>query len=341
MKSTSVSWKCCVAAVVLATGGLVGGRASADYIATLNTIAGPDRISLWRLGETSGNTAADSWGAGTLDGANVGTYTDVGLGAAGPSSATGHIGFGDTNNAIQFTGAATQLLQMADAASFDGVGALTMTLWFNIPSNLATNDPVQRYFGGLSDSTNLASGRYGFAFNSGAAGANSNSARVRGFVRLGDTNDVNTELTSDSGNGGVLAPSGPSNYRDGNWHMLTMTMGDNGADKEFEIYVDGLSRFTGSLAGGAGMDLATRHTGASTGVLAFGADLGDLSRLFNGHMDEISFIGRRLSDGEVGDLYASAFLPVVPAPSIPEPSTVALGGLALLGALVVRRRLAG
>src|SRR5690606_11943820 len=150
---------------------------------------------------------------------------------------------------------------------------------------LATNDPVQRYFGGLRDNTNLASGRYAFAFNSGAAGTNSNSARVRGFVRLDDSNNPGTELSGDSNTSGVLAPSGPSNYRDGNWHMLTMTMGDNGADKEYEIYVDGLSRFTGSIAGGAGMDLATRHTGASTGVLAFGADLGDLSRLFNGHMD--------------------------------------------------------
>lgn len=341
MRCNLVNWKRFVVATVLAASGLVGERASADYIATLDGIAGADRISLWRLDETSGSTAADAWGAGTLDGANAGTYTDVNLGAAGPSSATGHIGFGDTNNAIQFTGAATQLLQMADAASFDGVGALTMNLWFNIPSNLATNDSVQRYFGGLSDNTNLASGRYGFAFNSGAAGANSNSARIRGFVRLGDTNDINTELTSDSGNGGVVAPSGPSNYRDGNWHMLTMTMGDNGADKEFEIYVDGISRFTGSVAGGGGMDLATRHTGASTGVLAFGADLGDLSRLFNGHMDEISFIGRRLSDGEVGSLYEAAFLPVVPAPAVPEPSTVALGGLALLGGLLVRRRMAG
>ena len=84
------------------------------------------------------------------------------------------------------------------------------------------------------------------------------------------------------------------------------------------------------------MDLATRHTGASTGVLAFGADLGDLSRLFNGRMDEISFIGRRLSDGEVGDLYDAAFLPVTS--TVPEPSTVALGGAVLMAGLALRRR---
>ena len=85
MKSHSVSWKCCLAVVVLATSGAVGGRASADYISTLNTLAGPDRISLWRLGETSGSSAVDDWGAGTLDNANTGTYNGVVSGAAGPS----------------------------------------------------------------------------------------------------------------------------------------------------------------------------------------------------------------------------------------------------------------
>lgn len=340
MRMRSFRINLAAAGLSLITSAALGFSAQASYITTLNNIAGADRISHWNLNETIGTTAADSWGVGTLDGANDGTYSGIGngvnLGAAGPSSADGFAGFGPSNNAVEFTGTSSQLLQMANAASFDGVQELTMMLWFNIPSSIADVDSIQRFYGGIhsNGSDGETAGRYGFAINAGRTDAGgqgiSQKGRPRAFVRLNDTNDPDLELVLDSTLSGVAAPSPPTNYRDGNWHFLVMTMYDDGTDKTMDVYVDNNLRFTETLAGAAGEDLSVRHTSGTAGVLAFGLDLGDTNRRFLGRMDEITFIGRGLTAGEVGALYTAA--------QVPEPSTVALLGLAVAG-VAFRRRL--
>jgi hypothetical protein len=287
--------------------------ASAAYIDELTTIAGTDRISHWGLEETTGTTAFDSWTAGTLDSTNNGAYSDIGggttIGAAGPRPSDGFLGFSSSNNAVSFSGTAAQLLQMANSASYSGVQSLTMVMWFNLPTGTQ-----QRYFGGLSDKTTGASGRYGFGFNS--------NTNIRGFVRL---QDGATELAADSGASGITP-----NYRDGNWHFLALTMADSGANKQYQIYVDGVSKFTGSVAGGAGKGLANRITSDATGALAFGNDLGDTARSFIGRMDEIAFIGRALNVGELTTLYQSAV--------VPEPSSMVIAAMAAIGLSVAGYR---
>jgi hypothetical protein len=283
--------------------------AQATYLDALDTLAGANRISYWGLEETTGTTAADSWGT------NNGTYSDIGggttIGAAGPRPSDGFLGFSASNNAVAFSGTTSQLLQMADSASYAGIKSLTMVMWFN--NNTGTD---QRFYGGLYDRTVGASDRYGFAFNS--------NANIRGFVTL---QDGVTELRNNSGTGGVTP-----NFRDSTWHMLTLTMQDNGANKEFNIFVDSTLKFTGSVTGGADKGLATRQTsGATTGTLAFGNDLGDTARSFKGRMDEIAFIGRSLSGAEVTTLYQAAV--------VPEPSSIVAALLGTIGLAVGGRRL--
>lgn len=318
----------CKVVAALAVGFFIASRdAQANYIHTLNTISGADKISYWGLNEALGTNAADAWVG--IDGLNNGTVSGLGasLGNAGPRPSDGFFGFSNTNNAIGFTGTTTQLLQMANAASFHGQQALTLTMWFNIPTGSAT----QMYYGGLSDSTFAASGRYGFGFNS--------NTNIRGFIRVRDAEvgpPAVLELTTDSGQNGVQSSIAPANYRNGDWHFLALTMGDNGLNKEMKIYVDGTLKFTGSIANGAGEGLSARVTSDATGVLAFGRDLGDngdpVGRSFIGRMDEIAFIGRALSSTDIQELYQSAFTPV------PEPSSMLLVCSGGLVALAVRRR---
>lgn len=271
----------------------------ADYLATLNAIAGADKISHWGLNEPfgSGLTTSDSWTIGTLDGANDGTYINGGagaiLGVPGPQPSSGFVGFSSSNNAVSFNGDALQALKMADSASFNPLTSLTMLMWFNIPASVGTT--AQLHYGGLADSTTGATGRYGFSING--------NRNPRAYIRLqnGSNPVLEDELNGNS------PTKNTEQWRDDLWHLLAMTMEDSGDNKEFKVYVDGnLLTTGGSIANGAGKHLGDRQTIVGTSVLAFANDLGDTSRGFVGSMDEIAFVGRALSLEEIVQLWDAA-----------------------------------
>jgi hypothetical protein len=265
--------------------------ASAGYIETLDAIAGADKVSYWGLEESSGLAAADGWTTGTFDGTNDGTFSGTGYtrGVAGPRPSDGFLGFDSSNKAVNFTGNASQLLQMADSTSFAGRPSLTLLMFYKIPTGTTGND---RVLGGLYDKTVGASSRYGFLLDSRLP----SGTAMRGGVRVWDGAAESGGLFDAVGFGG----------RDSTWHFAALTMNDQGGDKLVSIYVDGGLKFSNTIAGGATLGLGPRHTGSTTGVLTFGNDLADTNRFLVGSMDEIAFIGRALTGGEVANLWNAA-----------------------------------
>jgi hypothetical protein len=298
--------------------GAICNFAQAAWIDTLETLAGSDKVSYWGLEESSGSSAADAWTTGTFDGTNNGTYSGTGVtvGAAGPRPSDGFLGLSASNRAVSFTGTTSQLLQMADSASFAGKQSLTMLMFYKIPAGTTGND---RVLGGLHDKVSANSSRYGFLLDSRLP----SGTAMRGAARVWDGAAELGGLFDAVGFGG----------RDSSWHFVALTMNDQGADKLVSVYFDGVLRTSGTITGGATFGLTPRHTStAASGVLAFGNDMGDTSRNLAGSLDEIAFIGRALTGSEVGDLWNAAV--------VPEPSSIIMigfGGLVGL-ALVGRRR---
>jgi hypothetical protein len=139
-----------VLAIGLAVGLGACSFAQAGWIDSLEAVAGSDKVSYWGLEESSGSTAADSWTTGTFDGTNNGTYSGTGftVGAAGPRPSDGFLGLSSSNKAVSFTGTTSQLLQMADSASYLGKQSLTLLMFYKIPTGTGGAD---RILGGLHD----------------------------------------------------------------------------------------------------------------------------------------------------------------------------------------------
>lgn len=309
-------WMKCSLVLGAALGwAMSGNTARASYVTALETIAGANKVSYWKLHETSG-VAVDSWGS------NDGVFSGSGItrGTVGPQADNGFPGFGLSNGAAGFSGGATdtQLLHM-DSASFAGKTSLTMLMWFQMPADSSGND---RFMGGLVDTTTDADGRYGFAMNV------YRDPRLRGYLRVGGPlepaeDDVSATTTA-SGVGFV-------DSSDGNWHFLALIMEDSGADKLLSLYVDGQIKATGTIADAAGDGLSERHTSASTGALNFSRDVGTTNRKYIGSLDEIAFIDGALTADQVLALWNAAL--------VPEPGTMSLIGTGgLIGLIAICRR---
>jgi hypothetical protein len=203
---------------------------------------------------------------------------------------------------------------MADSASFAGKQSLTMLMFYKITTGTTGND---RVLGGLHDKTVGGSNRYGFLLDSRLP----SGGAMRGGVRVWDGAAELGGLFDAAGFGG----------RDSTWHFVALTMSDQGSDKLVSVYFDGALATSGTIAGGAGDGLAPRHTStAATGVLAFGADMGDTGRSLVGSLDEIAFIGRALTGNEVTQLWNAAL--------VPEPASIVMVGIGgIVGLTVVRR----
>lgn len=92
-----------------------------SYSSTILATAG--LVSYWRLGETSGTSAADSIGT------NTGTYTN------GPTIGAAGVIVGDTDTAVTMTTASSQYVTVPDSSSLDLGDTFSVEFWVKLTSS--------------------------------------------------------------------------------------------------------------------------------------------------------------------------------------------------------------
>ena len=112
--------------------------------------------------------------------------------------------------------------------------------------------------------------------------------------------------------------------QDGNWYYLVATY--DTSDGNVEIYINGVDQNVGG------------HGAVSNNInLGTGGEIGawNLGRDFQGNIDEVAMYASVLTPGEVLTHYEAAFQE---APVVPEPSTLVIWALGLLGLAAYARR---
>ncbi|MBN1591249.1 MAG: hypothetical protein JW888_17185 [Pirellulales bacterium] len=265
-------------AFVVAMIAISGMIAKADYVETLTGMS--DLISYWDLNEASGITAADQITTDMTDGDNPGFYSGFGItvGQAGPRPADGFRGFADTNNAPLFSDPYYDVLQMASYAGYEGKTDLTLMGWMRFSS---MPPAVTGHFGGLERITPDGSNRYVFAAH-----------------HYEDREDMRPRVrVTDGLNEGGTYNAFPWPV-DTNWHFFVMTL-ESGAT--LRSYVDGYLVDENPIAQPMGL---VQPTG-----LVFGHDIDfyyGIARGMTGQLDELAFVDRAISAGEVQQLWKAA-----------------------------------
>jgi hypothetical protein len=123
----------------------------------------------------------------------------------------------------------------------------------------------------------------------------------------------------------------PSNFDDGNWHFVAVTVPNAAAFRDIAWYSGTRG---GTLSGDLNASTSTNTIATGTSAIAFGDSIvttltlptATTDRVPNGYMDDFRLYDEVLTTQQILALYA-----------IPEPSSALLGGLGLL-ALLRRRR---
>jgi hypothetical protein len=141
---------CLIASTALTFHSGVGAVSASSYS---STVLGDGPISYWRLGETSGTTAADSGNGGNPGAINGG----VTLGVPGAV-------VGDANAAMSFNGS-TGYVGIPDKANLDITGDITVEAWAKPNSLNGTTQTVLTK--GDNNSTNTGGWQYRLSITSG------------------------------------------------------------------------------------------------------------------------------------------------------------------------------
>jgi hypothetical protein len=126
--------------------------------------------------------------------------------------------------------------------------------------------------------------------------------------------------------------SNPTNFDDGNWHFVAVTVPNSATFADIAWFAGVRA---GSLSGDLNTSTSTLAIATGTSPLVFGDSIiiggaGD-NRTPNGYLDDFQLYDEVLTTEQISYLYNN------PGSAIPEPSAALLGGLGLL-ALLRRRR---
>ena len=213
--------------------------------------------------------------------------------------------YGNLGNAASLNGSSTYIdLGHGLRDSLDGASAVTIEAWVNndlLPGNDGNNATHSIF--------------YTFLTGTGTG------------ARLAITETSGAEMNA----GGRAAPgeswqSGGASYSDtGSWHHVVAVM--NYAGDKVDVYVDGNLTSTAAAFDSTAYDSGTLESSIDS-IGAFD-DSSTMERFFDGLVDEVAIYDYDLGQTKVLEHFNAA---------IPEPTTLALLGAALLPLLVRRRR---
>ncbi len=279
-----------------------GSAAHAQYPAGL--------AAYWQFNEASGSTAVDSVGT------NTGTINGI------VSRIAGAVGQG---NALQFNNVGGQGVNVGSALSaLTGVTieALIRPTWSAITSDY---DHIFR----KADGNNLMlvafqqdGNRFGTAFPAPVG--------AQGPVLSFGLNIGGTYQELDMPLDGMLGRPTLASLTDGGWHQVVASYDSLTGVKQ--IAVDGSVRFSAAYTPGR----LIFSGGAAPAFI--GSDAGGAP--FTGGIDEVAFYGRAITAGEIQSHNdnKNAGRPLLAVTTVPEPSSIALLALPVLG-IIARRRI--
>lgn len=310
--------------MVFLAGGLLLGTCPGVTGATIysETVIGDDPVAYWRLGETSGTTAADEQGS------FPGTYevtdgeTPISLGDAGPQTSDGFPGMGTENLAPTFPGGnnGTTVATEVSSSDYGGDYPFTVEAWFRTDVDAKAQNILT-----LSDE-NAGEKLWGIGLR--RAEDNSGST-VRAYAYNGQFFDVRTPDGGPGSSGGTDVI-----FNDGDWHYVAGVFrpdtdnedGDGSTDYQISLYVDPTAP-TPVSTGFHNRTFVDSVDGTNIGSLI--RNNGDIQSEFDGQIDEAAVYNSALTGEQVLAHYRAA--------TTPEPSLTALLAVGLLAGLACRR----
>lgn len=298
--------------------------ASADYMSTVQATASSNLCAYWQLNETgvtAGGTAAvnsaatgssynATWGASTYDG------TIPTSGTAGPVATDGFAGLSSGNTCAKFTGFSG--VAGSNSADFLHVGAAYGAATANaMDTKLASNNLTFAFFIKTTESNTSTSNL--ILKDRHVDSAHDFSVLLGTANGYGATTSKGiTIITKESDTASNRAVSSGVTLNDGKWHQVIIVRNGDDASSA-ALYVDGVSQ---SLTDNTGI----YATGNPASVGRIGSGGSNYGGSLKGSLDEIALWDTSLTSTQALALYSGAV-------GVPEPSSMALSGMAILGLL--------
>lgn len=234
----------------------------------LSAVLALSPLAGWRLGESSGTTAADSSGNGH-DGTIISTVT-LGAGGLIPTDITA--------TSFDFSGAGTESVSVANAAWMNLTNQdFSILFWVRLdtmPGVGAVCAPVGRRIGGAADSSLQSWGTI---------------IRADGSVQF-VVHPTNSSSSSSSSAAGAITVN--------TTHMVTCTFDITGANSTLKTYVDGVQTSTDTIG--------TNTLIPGTRALVIGKNVTNADRHVNGREQDVWFFGTALTPAQITTLYGES-----------------------------------